>query len=177
MLAETERSGRLRRLRFRMEHATPDPATGDPVAELQAILAEDPTFAYAELLAVRQGFWQADLDAMPSFAVAFEQALAGADKARLEALAVRHPRLKALVLVAQALLGDVEAANRVGELLRAPPGADASRSVTVLHAALRPILDAADGRSLFEVLVANDNLVRRALYDANEAGLGELLVA
>jgi hypothetical protein len=176
-LAAAVRNGTLRRLRFRLDHPESAAASQDAFAEVQAALRDDPTFAYAQLLAVRQEIWRADPNTLPSFAVAFEQALADADKARLQGLAERHPRLVALILVARALLGDEDAAWAADALLRKSPAMDEARPVTILRAALRPILDRTDGLSPLEALVANDNVVRHALHDANEAGLGELLVA
>ncbi len=74
----------MRRLRFRLK-AVPDPAAAsDALAELRQLFDEDPTFAYAELLAVRQGIWHTESTAVPSFAAAFEEALREEDRAKLK---------------------------------------------------------------------------------------------
>jgi tetratricopeptide (TPR) repeat protein len=176
-LPEVARLGTMRRLRFQLESAPKD-ERGKLLKELQQILREDPTFAYAELLAARHRIWQANADVLPSFAAAFEDALVTEDREKLEQLAARQPRLEALILVAQALLGDAEAQRKVELWLRKPQIAEEEPAITDLHAALRPVLRVIEGgRSLNDALIQARERVVSALHDANEAALGEMLLA
>jgi hypothetical protein len=174
-LDDTIRYGRLRRLRARAEAADPA-ARQAALNEVRAILRDDPAFAYAGVLAARFGAADAT-DALHSFAVAFEQALAQGDRARLEALAKQQPRLQALTLVARAVLGDEAAAWLVEALLKAPPDRHEARPVTLLRAGLRPILDAANDVPAPQAILRHRDEVLRRLYDANEAALGDRIAA
>jgi hypothetical protein len=49
--------------------------------------------------------------------------------------------------------------------------------VAILRAGLQPILDAAGGLPMPEAIAANSDAIRRRLYDANEAMLGERIAA
>jgi len=172
---DTLRYGGLRRLRFRA--ASTDRATRQAVLEeVRAILRDNPAFAYAGVLAMRLGAATA-VDTLPSFAVAFEQALAQGDRARLEELARQQPRLQALTLVARAVLGDESAAWLVEALLKAPPERDEVRPVSILRTSLPPILATARDLPLPQAIAANSDAVRRCLYDANEAALGDRIAA
>nr|WP_294528594.1 tetratricopeptide repeat protein [uncultured Rhodopila sp.] len=174
-LAGASRYGRVRRLRFRAE--SPDLAERDAaLAEIKAILRDDPAFAYAELLAARLRIWQAQAGTLPGFAAAFEQALAEEDRARLEALAKRQPRLEALTLLARAILGDEQAAWLTG-FLRAEPAADEARAVTVLRHGLQLHLAEPSPDSVRHWLTHHRDSALRVLHDANEAGLADRLVA
>jgi tetratricopeptide (TPR) repeat protein len=165
-LAEVLRIGTMRQLRFRLEFARGDEHQR-AVKELQKILREDPTFAYAELLAARHRVWEAKAVVLPSFAAAFEDALATEDRENLERLARRQPRLEALILVAQALLGDAEAQI-----------ADKEPAIAGLHSDLRRVLRVIEGgRSLKDAFTEAHKIVLSALHDANEAALGETLLA
>jgi hypothetical protein len=163
-------------LRFRA--GSSDAATRDAaLAEVQAILRDDPSFAYAELLAARHGLWRADSDALPGFAVAFEQALADGDRSRLEDLARRQPRLDALTLVARAVLGDETACWLVRTLLTTPPAPEEARPVAILRASLRPILAAANDEPMPQRIANHRDAILRRLYDANEAALADPIAA
>lgn len=176
-LADMARFGNMRRLRFQLEFA-PEGDQQKAQEELKQILREDPTFAYAELLAARHRLWQAKTDVLPPFAAAFEDALATEDREKLKQLAARQPRLEALILVAQALLGDADAQRNVELWLREPEIAEKEPAITGLHSALRPVLRVIDGgRSLKDAFVEVHETVVSALYDANEAALGESLLA
>ena len=110
-----------------------------------------------------------------SFAAAFEAALASGDRATLEDLAQRQPRLEALTLVARALLGDDAAAWLVETWLRTPPSAAEPQAAAALRRGLGPVLRAIDGgRAVVEVIAAQHAQIRATVYDANEAGLGDL---
>jgi hypothetical protein len=173
-LAAAMRSGRVRRLRFRLEAATDTASTANALSELRDVLRENPTFAYAELLAVRQGIWQVESTALPSFAVAFENALREEDRAKLEELAQQRPRLEALILVAQAVLGDASAAREIEEWLRARPTTEETAVAAVLRVGLRSILQVIDGGlSAPETFISHREAIVTVLHDANEAGVDE----
>lgn len=175
-LETATRFGRLRRLRAVTDSA--DRAARDrAVAEIEAIFREDPTFAYAELLAARHRIWRAETTSLPSFAVAFEQALVDEDRARLDELAKQYDRLAALTLVAHALLGDEQAAWTVQALLNAAPAKNEARPVTILRARLKPIFAAANDLTAPEIFVTHRDAILQRLYDTNEAGLGDRLAA
>jgi tetratricopeptide (TPR) repeat protein len=176
-LADVVRLGAMRRLRFQLEFS-PESEHEKALEELKQILRKEPTFSYAELLAARHRIWQAKADVLPPFAAAFEDALVAEDREKLEQLAVRQPRLEALILVAQALLGDAEAQRKVERWLREPEIAEKEPAIAGLHSALRPMLQVIEGsRSLKDAFVETRATVVGALHDANEAGLGETLLA
>jgi hypothetical protein len=175
-LADASRNGRVRRLRFRSESQDP-PVRDAALADITTILRDDPTFAYAELLAARHGLWQAEANTLPSFAAAFEQALAEGDRARLEELAKRQPRLEALTLLARAVLGDEQAAWLVDRFLRAEPASEEARSVMVLRQGLQPYLAEPDQEPIRDWLTRHRDTALRVLHDANEAGLADRLLA
>jgi hypothetical protein len=176
-LSDVARLGNMRRLRFQLEFALKD-ERAKALEELKQILREDPTFAYAELLAARHRLWQARADTLPPFAAAFEDALATDDRAKLEQLVARQPRLEALILVAQAMLGDTEAQRKVELWLREPEIAGREPAIAGLRSALRSVLRVIEGgRSLKDALVEERERVVSALHDANEATVGETLLA
>ncbi len=176
-LAEVARLGKIRRLRFQLEFSPKDKRE-TALEELRQILRQDPTFAYAELLAARHRIWEAQADILPLFAAAFEDALATEDREKLEQLAARQPKLEALILVAQALLGNTEAQRKVDQWLRQAQIVDKEPAVVGLHLALRPVLRVIEGgRSAKEAFVDTYETVISALHDANEAALGEALLA
>jgi hypothetical protein len=170
--ADLARFGRLRRLRFRTEK--PDPADRQAaLAEVASILRDDPTFAYAEFLAARHGLWREAANTLPNF----EQALADGDRLRLGELAKRQPRLGALTLLAKAVPGDDQSAWLVDRFLRAGPAPDEARAVMVLRQGLKPCLARPDEESIRQWLTRHQDTAIRVLHDANEAGLGERLLA
>jgi len=119
--------GNLRRLSFRLSRNN-DNMSNETLNELQRIFQENPKFAYAKLLAVRHRIWAIQTDTLPSFAAAFEDALATEDRKKLEILAARQPRLEVLILVAQALLGDADAQQKVEQWLRQTETAEGARN-------------------------------------------------
>lgn len=176
-LANVVRLGTLRRLRFQLEFAT-EGEQEKTLEELKKILREDPTFAYVELLAARHRIWEAKAGVLPPFAAAFEDALVTEDREKLEQLAARQPRLEALILVAQALLGDTEAQRKVELWLRETQIAEKEPAIVGLHSALRAVLRVIEGGlSLKDAFVEARETVVSALHDANEAALGETLLA
>ncbi len=175
-LETATRFGRLRRLRAVSESA--DTAARDrALADIQAIFKNDPTFAYAELLAARHELWRAEAQTMPGFAVAFEQALVDEDRAWLDALGKKYDRLEALVVVARALLGDESAVWLVQALLNEEPAENEARPVTILRNRLRPLFDGATGMEAPQIFVVYREAILQRLYDANEAGLGDRMAA
>jgi tetratricopeptide (TPR) repeat protein len=176
-LGEVVRLGALRRLRFQLEFA-PEGKRELAVEELKQVLREDPTFAYGELLAARHRLWDSNNDILRPFAVAFEEALGTEDRGKLERLAMRQPRLEALILVAQALIGDADAQRKVEAWLRDPQPTEKEPAIAGLHSALHPVLRVIEGgRSLREAFIDESDLVVSALHDANEAALGEIILA
>ena len=169
-LVDTLPFAELRRLRFQAKHGHEQSA----LDRVQEILADNQTFAYAQLLAARHGLWHPDPNSMPSFAVAFEQALRDEDRAKLEDLAQRQPRLQALTLVARALLGDTQAANLVHALSTGPEDKNEARAVAYIRRVLRPLLLSAPAPSVFQ---DNAPFIRERLYDAIESTFGDRLAA
>ena len=172
-LESATRFGNLRRLRA----ATDTDARESALAAIKAIFDEDPTFAYAELLAARHKLWHVEAQAMPGFAVAFEQALVDEDRAWLDELARKYYRLEALTVVARALLGDEPAVWLVQALVNAEPAKNEARPVTILRNRLRPLFAAAKGMDAPQIFVVYRNAILQRLYDANEAGLGDRMAA
>jgi hypothetical protein len=176
ILESVTRLGRMRRLRARAESGD-EAERASALDEVRTVLSDDPTFAYAEILATRYGLPMQDIDTMPGFALAFEQALAAGDQARLDALAQQQPRLQALILLARALLGDAEAAWTVATLLHTDPPKDEARPIAFLRARLRPLLGEADRKAVAEIVAANRDHIRRWVHDATEALLAEQIAA
>jgi tetratricopeptide (TPR) repeat protein len=169
--------GRLRRLSFRLAHASVS-EDDNSVAEVQKILNEDPTFAYAQLLAARLRIWEAGSDTLPPFAAAFEQALAMEDRELLDELARRQPRLEALILVARSIFGDEESIELCNAWLRSLPTFDEEPATRTLRVGLVPVLRLIDGgRSPKEVFGDQRDLIINALHDANERTIGDPLLA
>lgn len=175
-LAAALAQGRARRLRFQLESAD-DERCAKARAEVKRWLKEDPTFAYAELLAARQRIWAAESATLPPVAVAFENALAAEDRERLETLAQRMPRLEALVFVARAVLGDAEAAEWVEQWLRSTPETAEEPAVAALRTLMRPVLRVIEGGKSAAQAVAQTRTSVHALHDANEATLGDPFLA
>ncbi|MEQ8480362.1 MAG: hypothetical protein RIC18_06875 [Hoeflea sp.] len=166
------RDGALRALRSRLDDDE------NARAELKRVLTEDPTFAYAQLLAARHKLWSAESDMLPTVAAAFEGALADKDLSRLAALAERAPKLEALILLARALFGDVDAAREIAARLARGDDAPDDRGLQILRARLRPMLTAIDGgKTAVDAIQDNADRVRQALYDANEAQSAPELMA
>jgi tetratricopeptide (TPR) repeat protein len=175
-LASAVARGRARRLGFQLESAN-EKVRAAAQAEVKRLLEEESAFAYAELLAARQRLCKAE-DPLPPVAVAFEAALASEDRQRLEALAERMPRLEALFVVARAVLGDDEAAGRVESWLRSGAEHSEEPAVTALRALMRPVLRVIEGGKSAGVAIAECRAdVVHALHDANEATLGDALLA
>lgn len=171
-LAEVLRDGRLRALRNRLDDDQ------SARADLKVFLAEDPAFAYAQLLAARHGLWNATSDVLPPVAAAFEAALADEDRAQLVALAKRAPKLEALILLARALLGDPDAARSIADRLIGADDLSQGRSLHILRSRLGPVLAFVRGGGAPLVgIQGNAGQVRQALYDLNEALSAPELIA
>jgi tetratricopeptide (TPR) repeat protein len=175
-LDSVARLGRIRRLRARAE-AADDADREAALQEVQQALRDDPGFAYAALLARRYGLQAPDFDSMPPFAVAFEHALTEQDHDRLDRLAERQPRLRALTLLAKALLGDADAAWTVATLLQEAPPKHEATAVALLRRRLAPLLGNTDRAHVPDIVAANRDSIRRTLHDANETLIGEAIAA
>ena len=163
-LSELRRSGKLRDLR---QHLQSDDVA---VKELKEILTSDPTFAYAQILAARHKLWHASDYGLPVVAAAFEDALANEDRDKLAALTERMPRLKSLILLAQAILGDAAAAEEVASLLRNPSGADDKVAIDILRVRFQPAFELIGrGHSAAKAISMCASQLRIAIYDTNEA--------
>ena len=101
-LAQAMRPAKLSQIWLSLETET-DARRDEALSELPRILEEEPTFAYAELLAARQGICKAEGHGLPGFASAFEEARRTEDRAAFEQRSQKTHRLKALIRVAQAL--------------------------------------------------------------------------
>jgi tetratricopeptide (TPR) repeat protein len=162
--AELSNLARMRRLRFRLTHsqgANKDAALN----ELRETLETDSTFAYAQLLAVRQRIWKKDSDTLPSFPAAFELALQDEDAVALARLAKQCPRLEALTLVARAIFGDADAARLVRPTLDSPGQAKAGIE-KMLRKRVGPILRVIEGGRL--ATASLQRLRERAIAEVSE---------
>jgi len=166
------RFGRLRQLRARVELGSPTDRQA-ALEEIEVILRDDPSFAYARLLAERYGVGGDWADAMPGFAVAFERALSMKDRTRLEELAQRQPRLQALTLLACAVLGDEQAGWTVALLVNEDPAKDEAEPVKFLRHRVEPLFRDVDRGRVMDIVAANDAMIRRCLRDAVEATIGD----
>ena len=133
-----ERLGRGRRLRARLGAAN-DNIRNRALEELNELLREDPTFAYAQVLAVRQGVWVSTSRAPTAFAAAFENALKIKDLGALRELGERAPRLRPLTVGARALFGEVDAVAVVRSWV------DAEQNRTELEARVATVLSTVVG--------------------------------
>jgi hypothetical protein len=147
------------------------------VAEVRALLAKEPDFAYAQLLAVRAGIWAAEEMELASVPAAFERALKDEDAQNLARLAKRAPRLEALTLVARALFGDVDAQHRIAEWL-VESKKDDPEPVAAMRLRLRVILGGATGAdAVADGLSAQRDKVMTVLRHVNEALIDSDLIA
>ena len=168
-IGDVVRFGAMRRLRSRLEQGDSE-GRQSALEEVRRVLEEDPTFAYAAVLAARHNIWRVESNTLPPFAAAFEHALASEDRRKLEELATRQPRLEALVLVARAVLGDAEAAGKIEEWLRTPDGDKIEHTLTGLRARLQPVLRMIDGgQTAPDSINALRASVIAALHDANQS--------
>lgn len=172
-LEEIVKSGRLRALR---EQLRIDPSA---IARLSAALQEDPESTYVNLLAARHGLWRAEEDALPPVAAAFELALATEDRAKLERLAERAPRLRVLIHLARALFGDEESADYIARLLATEDERQLVQGEKIIkHRLGRIIYEINSGVAAVDAISGDRKRVMHALYDANEAlAAPELLAA
>jgi len=167
-----EHSAKLRRLRPRLQDHD------SAMEELQQILNSDPNLAYAQILAARHKLWHASEQALPPVAAAFEEALAAADLETLKALTARMPRLESLVLLARAILGDIDAANEVAERLRDDGESKDDQAAEILRERFRPVFQLIDGGLDAVVAIAKSaHKLRIAIYDTNEALSAPELIA
>ena len=165
--AMVERLGRARRLRAHLESAN-DNIRDVALEELKEFIREDPTFAYAQLLAVRQGVWSSTSRVATAFAAAFEEALRIRDIGALRGLGDRAPRLSTLALGARAIFGDTSAVAAIRSL------ADSGQNRTELENRVVEVVMGAAGTEFkpqaAEATIAN--AVAR-LQELNEWALSE----
>ncbi|MBW4984320.1 hypothetical protein KZZ07_17405 [Mameliella sp. CS4] len=147
------------------------------VAEVRELLAEQPDFAYAQLLAVRAGIWAGEHAELPSVPAAFERALGDEDAEMLSRVTKRAPKLEALTLVARALFGDVDAQNRIADWLDESQ-TDESSPVADMRPRLRIILGGATGADdVATGLSSQREKVLNVLRRVNEAMIDSDLIA
>jgi CRP-like cAMP-binding protein len=154
--------------------AGPDAAA---VAEVAALLAEEPDFAYAQLLAVRAGIWAGEQAELASVPAAFERALSDEDADMLSRLTERAPKLETLTLVARALFGDVDAQDRIADWLT-EAATDEPGPVAGMRPRLRVILGGATGADAVAAgLSSQRDKVLTVLRRVNEALIDSDLIA
>jgi tetratricopeptide (TPR) repeat protein len=170
---ELARSGQLRSFRQRLQRDS------EALQELKEVLETDPDFAYAQILAARYKLWHASEHVLPPVAAAFEEALAFEDTEKLISLVEKMPRLKSLILLAQAILGDAGAAEQVANRIRNPSNADNEVAIDILRVRFQPVFALMDGGlEPGEAVIQCANQLRIAIYDTNEAlSSSELLAA
>jgi hypothetical protein len=147
------------------------------IAEVTALLAEEPDFAYAQLLAVRAGIMAGEEAELASVPAAFERALGDEDAQMLARLAERTPKLEALTLVARALFGDVDSQDRIAGWL-AEAATDEPDPIAAMRPRLRLILGGAtDADTVAAGLSARRDTVLTVLRRVNEALIDSDLIA
>lgn len=147
------------------------------VTEVRDLLAVEPDFAYAQLLAVRAGIWAGEHAELASVPAAFERALGEEDVEMLSRLYVRAPKLEALTLVARALFGDVDAQDRIADWL-AEAETDEPSPVADMRPSLRMILGGATEASAVAAgLSEQRDKVLNVLRRVNEAMIDSDLIA
>lgn len=165
---EIRLGGELKRLEFSLVAGGQQPDLA--IKRLGQILSENPTFAYAELLAERHKLWSRESRTLPSFASYFERALSERDVILLQRLTVSYPKLEAMCIIARVAFGDESAFDQVSDALRAVK-VDPSPECKTLRLGLESILpDNAVREPASEVsaIRANTALVRMILSAANE---------
>ncbi len=165
--------GSLRRLSFRLERNDPSDRS-KALEEVQRILREEPTFAYAELLAARNGVWTTSQNSLPTFAAAFEKALATEDRALLDNLAQTYPRLGVLTLIARMLFGDADAAERVHAWIGSKPAGE-ENAIRALRETMRPLLGQI-GEGSKALQREHKEIILKMLRAANENAAGDFLL-
>lgn len=147
------------------------------VIEVRELLAEEPDFAYAQLLAVRAGIWAGEAEALASVPAAFERALVEEDALIFARLAERAPKLEALTLVARALFGDCGAQSRIADWL-AESVKDEPSPIADMRPRLRVILGGGTGADAVAAgLSAKRDKVLNVLRLVNEALIDSDLIA
>jgi tetratricopeptide (TPR) repeat protein len=163
--------GAARRLRFKLDNGS----DAEKKAALEGVrqMLQDAPFAYAKLLAVRQGIWNEEGSGMNAFSFAFERALRDHDQSTLKILSERFPRLSALTIVAQAMFGDTLSAAKIANLMSAEDEA-LHPAARALKRRIRPHLALIEGGASPERVVAErKSEILLALYDASESALYE----
>ncbi len=100
---------------------------------IREILKENPTFAYAELLAERHNLWRDDENSTPTFVVYFERALRVDDRALLRRLTLEYPRFEAMCIIARVALGDEDAFDELSNAISTVKINPSPDSLTLRH--------------------------------------------
>lgn len=168
-----KRWGGIRSLRFELEHGTLG-RRQEAKRKIQDILKNDPTFAYAQILAERHQLWEAESREPTMFVTAFERALRTQSIEILLNLESTCPQWRLLSTAARTLLGDTNAAGLLRSLLKfESPGTAAAELV---RKAVNPLVTNQPEKTI-ESFVAQRSRVLLALLDANESTVGEFRLA
>jgi tetratricopeptide (TPR) repeat protein len=169
------RWGATRKLRFEIENGS-DQQRDHAKQRIREIIATNPTFAYARLLAERHQLWEGTVVQRPIFVTAFERALRTNDAQGMGEIASRYPRWAPLAMIARALMGNAASAEQISSLFLHQAGA-ASPAIEVLRKAVNPLLACAEDPAQIISLAEHRSKIVLALYDANEATIGEFALA
>lgn len=163
-------SGELRQREFTVRRAlTRNLAAAQK--RLKDIIAENPTFAYARLLAERHADWIKSNFDLKTFAIAFERALRSNDKALLVYLSSKHPKLEALCLVARSLCGDEKSFDQISATISSLREKKFPPLVTLERIVAPMILESTGPINFAAFPKAKQDQIRQVLYSANEATL------
>ncbi|MEO5330827.1 MAG: hypothetical protein H7839_02280 [Magnetococcus sp. YQC-5] len=166
--------GTTRRLRFKMDNGSEEEK--ELVLTQVADMLNDAPLAYTRLIAVRYGIGE-DQDQMTSFAFEFERALREHDKIALEGLSEKYTRFTALIIVAQAMFGDVQSAAKIADLMSVDDET-LHPAVRALKRRMRPhLVLIRKGESPESVVNKGKSDILVALHDANESVLCEFALA
>lgn len=170
------RWGATRKLRFEIENGST--LQRDRAKQrIREIIATNPTFAYARLLAERHQLWEGTVVRSPIFVATFERALRTNDAQGMGEIASRYPRWAPLAMIARALMGDASSAEQISNLLLHQAGAT-SPAIEVLREAVNPLVARAkDPAQIISSLAQHRSKIVLALHDANEATIGEFALA
>jgi hypothetical protein len=163
-------------LRFALENGSPQQKE-EAEERIRQIVHEDPTSAYAQILAERHGLWENEATRPTMFVTAFERAMRTGHVDALVDIEERYPRWSALTLVARALLGDVRAVVRMKEFVTTEMEPDVP-AIEVIRQAIKPIVvHATETDQIVHNLDAYRSKIVLALWDANESTIGEYALA
>jgi tetratricopeptide (TPR) repeat protein len=164
-------SGELRKCEFVIRKISDPILRTAAKHRLKDIIATNPTFAYAQLLAERHADWVRSGVRLDTFPAAFERALRSRDGGLLTRLAAKNPKLEALCVVARSLYGDEAAFDQISTVLATIRGTEFPPLAT-LDRAMNPILTGTSGPiNLAALPISTQEQVLQILYSANEASI------